>query len=129
MPDTDTVEYDVKMKVEGDCLRYFISGQRSLKAAYQMWQQIYRDCEKHNISKVHATVLLTGQIDKMEVPLLIHKLVELNNSRPITCAWVDHNAKSYLDNLIGETIPRPDDMNIRIFNNEQDALRWLGESD
>ena len=121
----DQISYEVKMKVEGDLLHYFITGERDFRSSYLMWRRIYQDCAEFGIYKVRATVLLNGILDRMEIPLLIHKLIELNDSTPITCAWVDHNAQSFLDNLVGEKIPRPETMNIQIFNNEKDAEEWL----
>ncbi|WP_444997649.1 hypothetical protein [Aliikangiella sp. IMCC44359] len=125
MESVENMTYDVRMKVEDDLLRYVITGERTFQAAYQLWERIYQDCDDYNCDKVHATVLLSGQISKMEIPLLVHRLIELNDFRPITCAWVDHNFKSYLDNLVGEKIPRPESMNIRIFNNDTEAVQWL----
>ncbi|MET1254097.1 hypothetical protein [Aliikangiella maris] len=121
----ENIAYDVRMKQEDDMLRYVITGERSVDSAYLLWERIYQDCEEHNLFKVHATVLLSGQISKMEIPLLINRLIALNDRRQITCAWVDHNFTSYLDNLVGEKIPRPKSMNIRIFNNDQEAVAWL----
>ena len=125
--EVDQINYEVKMKVEGDLLHYFITGERDFRSSYLMWKRIYRDCAEYGVNKVRATVLLNGVLDRMEIPLLIHKLIELNNSKPITCAWVDHNAHSFQDNLVGERIPRPKSMNIQIFNNEEDAENWLAQ--
>ncbi|MGX5174660.1 hypothetical protein ACUR5C_11625 [Aliikangiella sp. IMCC44653] len=117
--------YDVRLKVEEGLLRYYISGQRNYDAAIQMWERIYQDCRVTGINKIHATVLLSGQIEKMKIPQLINRLIELNNQTPILCAWVDHNSQSYVDNLVGERLPRPSQMNVRIFNNDDDAKAWL----
>lgn len=117
--------YDIVMKTQEDRLHYYVTGKRSVERAYQLWKRIYDDCLHYGIYKVHAVVVLEGMIDKMQIPLLINRLVKLNDSKPITCSWVDLNDSSYLDNLIGEKIPRPECMNIRIFNNEQEALEWL----
>ncbi len=122
---TQLNQYEVRMKVEKDFLRYFISGERSFDAAYALWERIYADCHETGIYKIHATVLLSGCIEKMQIPILINKLVALNNHTPITCAWIDYNSSSYVDNLIGEKLPRPELMNIRIFNNEEEASEWL----
>jgi hypothetical protein len=124
--DDNSIEnYDVRLKVEDGLLRYYISGQRSYDAAIQMWERIYKDCQVTGINKIHATVLLSGHIEKMKIPLLINRLIELNNKTPILCAWVDHNSQSYVDNLVGERLPRPSQMNVRIFNNDDDAKAWL----
>ena len=123
-PITDQ-EYKVTLKREGGLLRYFVVGERNFQASYHLWKRIYRECSAFNIYRVHVTVMLNGVLDKMEIPLLIQKLIELNASTPITCAWVDHNATSYFDNLIAEKIPRPESMNIRIFKDDQEAERWL----
>ncbi|TQV74663.1 hypothetical protein FLL45_06795 [Aliikangiella marina] len=118
-------DYDVQMKFDGNLLRYFVTGERSFTASYRLWERIYSDCEKYDTNNVHATVILSGVLERMEIPLIIQKLISLNNKRPINCAWVDHNHASYLDNVIGERIPRPDSMNIQIFNNDEDAIEWL----
>ncbi|MCW8879531.1 MAG: hypothetical protein OQJ89_02745 [Kangiellaceae bacterium] len=121
----DCEPYQVKVKNKGDLLRYYVTGKRSIEGAVEFWHRIYRDCELTGISVVHATILLSGRIAPMEVPLLIRKLVEVNQDRKITCAWVDLNAESYVDNLMGEKIPRPDCMNIKIFNCDLEAQKWL----
>ena len=117
--------YQVKMKNKGDLLRYYVTGKRSIEGAVEFWRRIYRDCESTGVFVVHATILLSGRIEPMEVPLLIRKLVEVNQERHITCAWVDLNAQSYVDNLMGEKIPRPSCMNIKIFNCDVEAQKWL----
>lgn len=122
---TQSSSYNVQMKCEDGVLRYFVTGHRSFQASYNLWQQIYDDCEKHKVNLVHATVILSGVLERMEIPLIIQKLISLNAERPITCAWVDHNHSSYLDNIIGERILRPETMNIRIFNNDKEAEDWL----
>lgn len=121
--------YKIETKIEGDLLRYYVTGERSVEAAIELWEKIYQDCEEHQIFKVYSTVLLSGRIDAMSIPLVIRALVELNANRPITCAWVDLNQESYNDNLMGEKMPRPEEMNIRIFNNHSDAERWLATQD
>ena len=121
----DSIEYDIQMRPDEGVLRYFVTGHRSFQASYRLWQRIYQDCEEHDIFKVHATIILSGILERMEIPLIIQKLITLNAARPITCAWVDHNHASYLDNIIGERIPRPDSMNIRVFNSDKEAEIWL----
>ncbi|TQV85013.1 hypothetical protein [Aliikangiella coralliicola] len=128
MLDVECTSYEVIMRHEGDRLRYLVTGDRDFRSSYLLWKRIYRDCEEYGVNKIHATVLLNGQIDKMEIPLLINKLIQLNDSRPVTCAWVDHNSTSYADNVMGEKIPRPTSMNVRIFNNDQDAIEWLDKN-
>ena len=119
------LSYVIEKKIEEGILRYFISGKRNPTASYQLWEAIYQDCKKFNTNIVYATVMLDGQIKPMEIPLLIRRLILLNDSRPIICAWVDHNLKSYFDNLLGERIPRPDSMNVKIFDCEILAEQWL----
>ncbi len=121
--------YHIEMKVEarpnGELLRYYVTGERSSEAALDLWQRIYRDCELHSVFTVHATVVLSGRIEPMSIPLLIRELIALNASRSITCAWVDLNPASFNDNLMGEKLPRPSSMNIKIFNSDEAAARWL----
>jgi len=117
--------YQIKMKKEGDVLRYYATGERSPDAAVDFWRRIYQDCEQFKIFRIHVTVLLSGRIEPMSIPLLIRVLIELNSERPITCAWVDLNESSFNDNLVGEKLPRPDLMNIKIFDNDADAEKWL----
>ena len=125
----DFKPYHIEMKVEagpnGDLLRYYATGERSSEAALEFWQRIYSDCDSHSIFTVHATVVLSGRIEPMSIPLLIRELIALNASRPITCAWVDLNPASFNDNLMGEKLPRPSSMNIKIFNSDEKAESWL----
>ena len=121
------MNYDVKIKLEEDLLRYYISGQRNARASYRFWERIYEDCKVFDIYRVHVTAMLNGKLDPMEIPPLIRSLIELNAFRPITCAWVDHNTNSFLDNLIGERLPRPNSMNIRIFDCDIKASEWLAD--
>lgn len=119
------MSYDVTIKIEEDLIRYYISGQRNAKESYRFWERIYKDCRAFDIHSVHVTVMLNGKLEPMEIPPLIRRLIELNAFRPITCAWVDHNTSSFFDNLVGERLPRPDSMNIRIFDCDVKAAEWL----
>jgi len=121
----DFVPYQIRRKVEPGLLHYYVTGERQIAAAWELWQGIINDSQAMDIDKAIITLMLKGRYHPLEIPWLVRRLSDHYQGNILHSAWVDLNAESYRDNLIGEKVPHCNSLNFKVFDNEVAALAWL----
>jgi hypothetical protein len=91
-------------------------------------QEISATCKSHGITKLLAIFKMTGRLPATEAHELYSNPDAFGWSRDIKVALVDENPDSREDSLFSETVAVNRAYNMRVFDEQDEALDWLLEN-
>ncbi|MDH3351896.1 MAG: hypothetical protein OEM60_08185 [Gammaproteobacteria bacterium] len=123
--------YKAEIRTCPDHIRVDVSGHRkpgkAVRNAYEIGKQIIAESRKTDIDKVLLVSRLTGRLPALDAYKMVAGLEDVGWSRSTRLAFVDLNAESRADSLFTETVAVNRAYLMKVFDNENDARRWLLE--
>jgi hypothetical protein len=109
--------------------RIEISGDRrpghEVADAIQSGREVSTHCKSHGITKLLVIFKMTGRLPAADAHEIYSNPEAFGWSRDIKVALVDENPESQQDSLFSETVAVNRAYDIRVFDDQDEALEWL----
>jgi hypothetical protein len=121
------MSYDVRVTAHDRYLRIEASGSRSREASEALFRSIAEETERHGIYHVLLVLKLQGRLSTLEIDDMVssHRRVGFDERHAI--AVVDENPVSRPDTRFAADVGAVRGLAGEVFENEEDAVRWLLE--
>lgn len=119
--------FTVSFEVTGECLVAFVRGVHdTLDISKSFWQRIHSELVKSGKQRVLVEEDFQNQLTAVDMFRLAEFLAELFKG-DVKVAHVDRRLSDMDLNRFGETVAINRGLRARVFNNRQEAERWLEE--
>ena len=123
------MEYELIIEEKRDYIRCVISGVRRqgkiLEQITPIWSQVVTLCKEKEIFKILAIFKLMGQITVLDSVDVVTNSENFNWDKRFALALVETNIDSRKGNLFTETYAVNRGYRMKVFENEESALKWL----
>ena len=118
--------YEVRVSVHDRYLRIEASGSRNIEDSQDLFRRIAEESAKHELYDILLVLELEGRLPtfKIEDMVASHEKVGFDSRHRI--AAVDENEESVPDLRFAEDVATVRGLCGAVFENEEDAVRWLG---
>lgn len=117
--------YELNFEYRPQYLYVFVAGEKdSYEISMAYWQEIAEECKKSNTRKVLIEEDLVEAITMNETYRLASQL-PLMGFYGVRIAFVDLRDEQNNLNQFGETVANNRGLHCRVFNNAEDAEKWL----
>ncbi len=106
-----------------DYLRFHVTGTDSLQFSIDYFSAVARECKQRGYAKALIVEELHGQLSNKDMYSLCEKFPDILYG--IQVAFVDLDPDHLHENSFGETVAFNRGCNVRVFENEGDAVTWL----
>ena len=123
------MEYGLIIEEKRDHIRFEVSGKRrqgkKLEQMIPIWSQVITLCKEKEIFKILAIFKLEGEITVLDSVDIVSNSEKFNWDKRIALAVVETNIDSRKGNLFTETYAVNRGYNMKVFEDEKSALKWL----
>lgn len=123
------MSYKVDLRAEQDYIRAEVSGARILGDAAtdagRVGEQVVQACNEAGIRRVLLILNLSGRLSAIDSYEMVTNAPQYGWKHAFRLAMVDLNEESFDDVRFTETVAVNRSYEMKVFNNEQDALDWL----
>ncbi len=123
------MSYDLSIQDNQDYIKVVISGDRipgqEVADISAVLVEVAEYCKEKNSNKVLGVINLSGRLPTMASLNIINTTDSFGWDRKFKFALYDMNDDSRKDNLFTETVATNRGFQLKVFDNEQDANKWL----
>ena len=124
--------HNVIIKEKEDYIRAEISGNwtrdKEIEDTIKVWSQVAEICHTKNINHILAIIKLSGHLPRMAAYNIARSPEKFNWSRGFKLALVQLAWESHRATHVIETVADNRGYTLKIFDNKQNAEKWLLES-
>jgi hypothetical protein len=124
----DEQELTLKMEIKPDFLLVRTSGARSREAVKNLAIKVFNAAQEKRVSKVVVDVReLFGYFGMMDIIFLVREVLQDLRGKGVDQIAVIDIQRSIGQGWFLEPVAQTHGVNIRVFAEEESALKWLGE--
>jgi len=121
--------YETAFEILDDYIRAEVSGDRrpghEVADAIHSGRQVSAACKKHGVKRLLVIFKMTGRLPATDAHEIYSNPEAFGWTRDIKVALIDENPESQEDSLFSETVAVNRAYDTQVFDNENEALRWL----
>jgi len=121
------MDYKLDYTDKGEYTHFVVEGKDSLETTRAFWTEVYNISKRKGYFRVLVEEHLEGQLTPAEMFEVCQELPELMRGIPLRIAHVDVVSEHLVDNELGETVAHNRGMEVKVFDNLDNALDWLLE--
>ena len=114
---------------KGPYVRVESIGQKTSEFSRSLWQDISKVCEANQCFHVMGIAYSSNAVSEMDAFKLADSMREVMHQNTYRLAWVELNSAQIERTKHAETVLRNRGLPGRLFENEDDAIKWLLNSE
>ncbi len=118
--------YKISFSEVQGALRVDVSGDRSLDGSLDLWTRVGELSSQRKQRRILAVLNMTGTLSITQMYSLAANFKQFNLTPAHRLAIVDTTETSFPTNEFGSVVATNRGLPMRVFDNEKDALAWLG---
>lgn len=117
--------YELSYEYRPQYLYVYVKGEQdSYEISKQYWQEVANECKKSNCKKVLIDEDITENVSMTEMYKFASEILQLG-FLGIRVAFVDRRSEQQQLNKFGETVATNRGLFSRVFNDTEEAEKWL----